>query len=380
MNKISRKEVITTAKPLSLGNHSTKDEVESQYKSCHEKHDRERLLAVLMAHENNSLRHIGSTLRRQRSTIARWLKTHREGGIKHLLQRKHGGRKTSLSKSNQDDLTEKLRSGQWKTAKEIQKWLYDNHGVSLKLSAVYYWLRRLRASWKLPRPSHEKRDPDEAERFKREIVSRLEALSIPIERDVHVWVEDEHRYGLMKVIRRCWTLKGYRPKVLHNDKYEWGYAYGAADIVTSRTEFIYAPTVSLEWSKEFLKQIVSTDPAAIHIILWDNAGFHPETLEGELSESVRFVPFPAYSPDLNPIEPLWDQVKREVGNTTWGTLDEMETCIDKVLKPFWEDVKQVWSLLGNTWLTRGVIEFLQRRIDQLLLRSQTSYQEHTDYG
>ena len=41
---------------------------------------------------------------------------------------------------------------------------------------------------------------------------------------------DEHRYGLMKVIRRCWTLKGHRP----NDRYEWGYIYGALDIVIWR--------------------------------------------------------------------------------------------------------------------------------------------------
>jgi len=201
---------------------------------------------------------------------------------------------------------------------------------------------------------------------------------------------DEHRYGLMKVIRRCWTLKGHRPNVSHNDRYEWSYIYGAVDIVTGKTEFIYSPTVSLEWSKEFLKQLLSTDPEAIHIILWDNAGFHPEILEGELSESVlffrysaereRFVPFPAYSPELNPIEPLWNQVKQEIGNIVWSTLEDMETGIDKVLKPFWIDVKQVCSLLGNTWLTRGVIMFLQDRIDQLFLLNPSDYLLHTGYG
>ena len=62
--------------------------------------------------------------------------------------------------------------------------------VELKLSAIYYWLHRLRASWKLPRKSHEKR-PEKAERFMQ--VTRLEVLSIPEDRDIHVWVEDEHR-------------------------------------------------------------------------------------------------------------------------------------------------------------------------------------------
>lgn len=150
--------------------------------------------------------------------------------------------------------------------------------------------------------------------------------------------------------------------------------------MTGNTEFLYTPTVTSEWSKGYLEQLVSTDPEAVHVILWDRAGYHPEVLDGKLSESVKFIPFPAYSPDLNPIEPLWDQVKLRIANVAWDTLDDMEVAISEVLKPFWEDVKQVWSLLGNTWLTRGVIVFLQRRIDQRSSHWQANYQWLTDYG
>ena len=188
----------------------------------HEKHDRERLLAVSMAYEKNSLSFISSTLKRGRATIARWIKAYKEGGTKRLLKRSHEGRKASLPQDIQLKLIEKLISGQYKTAKEIQTWLQTDCGVYLKLSAIYYWLRQLRASWKLPRPNHEKGNPEAKESFKREILSRLESLAIPIHRNVHIWVEDElcssvtrrneNRYGLMKVIRRCWTLKGHRPR------------------------------------------------------------------------------------------------------------------------------------------------------------------------
>ena len=99
---------------------------------------------------------------------------------------------------------------------------------------------------------------------------------------------------------------------------------------------------------------------------------------------MRFIPFPAYSPDLNPIEPLWNAVKQEIVNIVWSTLEDMETGIDKALKPYWKpywtDVKRVWSLLGNTWLTRAVIVFLQKRIDQLFLLNPSDYQLHTGYG
>ena len=179
--------MINTAKPLTLGIHSTQGQVECQYKSSHEKHDRERLLAVSMAYEKNNLKFISSTLKRGRATIARWIKAYKEGGTKQLLKRPHSGRKASLSQSIQLKLIEKLISGQYKTVKDIQTWLQTDCDVSLKLDAIYYWLYHLRASWKLPRPEHEKGNPEAKENFKREILSRLKSLSIPIGRNVHIW-------------------------------------------------------------------------------------------------------------------------------------------------------------------------------------------------
>jgi transposase len=352
------------AKPLKVGGPDSPEYVSKAYESSQERHDRERLLAIQIAQQgNHTLEEIASLLKRGRRTIVRWLKAYREGGIQKLLHRGHGGRGASLSQSDQEALIEGLRSGHWKRAKDIQLWLQKERGVELELSGVYYWLHRLRGSWKVPRKSHVKKDSDAQEQFKQEIVSRLEALDVPVDCRVHVWVEDEHRYGLISVLRHCWTLKGHRPTVPHQNKYEWGYVYAAADVVTSRSEFLYTPSVSLEWTNAFLKQLVATDPEAVHIIIWDQAGYHPTVLYGELCESVRLLPLPAYSPELNPIEPLWDQVKLRIANHAWRTLDGIESAITEVLEPFWQNVKGVWSLLGNTWLTRGVILFLQRRME-----------------
>ena len=369
------------SKPIKAIDASSLETLDKAYQTSKEHHDRERLMAIRLSSQGkNTLEQIGSILKRGRATIARWLKSYREGGIENLLHREHKGRRASLSESDKEELTKKLLPGEWKRAKDIQTWLGQERGVDLKLGGVYYWLHRLRGSWKLPRKSHEERNSAESKRFMEEIVRLLEELSIPDDQDIHVWVEDEHRYGLISVIRRCWTIKGHYPKAIHNNKYEWGYVYGALGLVTGKAEFIYTPTVSLEWSKAFLNQIVSTAPEAIHIILWDRAGFHPETLDGELSKSVRFVPFPAYSPDLNPIEPLWNVVKREIANELWKTLEDIETGITQALKPYWKSVKQVWSLLGNTWLTRGVIVFLQRRIERIYSQYQINCQNNIDYG
>jgi putative transposase len=192
-------------------------------------------------------------------------------------------------------------------------------------------------------------------------VPQLEALAIPAEKRVRVWVEDEHRYGLIRVIRRYWTLKGHRPKVPYQTKFEWGDVYGALDVVTGQAAFLYTPTVSLPWTDAYVKELVARDPEAIHIMIWDRAGFHPKADSPELSESIQLLPLPAYSPELNPVESLWDPVKRRIANDVWETLENIEAAISEVLEPFWRQVEQVQSLLGDSWLTRGVAPFLDRR-------------------
>ncbi len=264
----------------------------------------------------------------------------------------------------QDDveaLKEVLRAGKYKTAKEIRHWLAVERNIDMTIWGVYYWLDKVKASHKLPRKIHDDQDPDEKEAFKENIVDNLQGLDIPAGKSVRVWIQDEHRYGLISTIRRCWTLRGHEVRVPYKAEYKWGYGYGALEFVTGDAEFVYLSSVSLECSYLFLEQLVATDPEAIHIVIWDQAGFHQKSEQHQLPEQIRLLPLPAYCPELSPIENLWDPVKREVSNAVWETLDAIEQAITKVLRPFWQSSEHVISLLGDNWLTDGVSEFLNLR-------------------
>ena len=171
----------------------------------------------------------------------------------------------------------------------------------------------------------------------------------------------EHRYGLISDIRRCWTLYGHRVVVPYHAKYQWGYVYGATELVTGAATKAFLPMVSLLATHRFVEQMVATDPQAMHIILWDKAGFHPKQDCHPLPEQVRLIELPAYCPELNPIEKIWDGVKGAVSNTVWETLEAIEAKITDELRPFWESTKRVRVLLGDNWLTRGVAQFLAQK-------------------
>ena len=173
-------------------------------------------------------------------------------------------------------------------------------------------------------------------------------------------MEDEHRYGLISFIRRCWTLKGHRCTAPYHTKYEWGYVYAAAEVVTAGMQVRYTPTVSLTWTQVFLEQLIQTDPEAWHILIWDQAGYHPKPGEERLPARLSLVPLPPYCPELNPVEGLWDQVKDRLANEVWETLEQAEAAITEVLQPFWEQRKAIRALLGAGWLTTEVASFLEK--------------------
>ena len=120
------------SKPIQVGDMTSLESLDAAYKSSHEHHDRERLLAMRLAHQgNHTLEQIGVILNRGRATIGRWLKAYREGGIQKLLQRSHGGREASLSQSDQEAMIGELYSGRRKRAKDIQIWLQEDRGIDL---------------------------------------------------------------------------------------------------------------------------------------------------------------------------------------------------------------------------------------------------------
>jgi len=282
-----------------------------------------------------------------KGSVSNWVRAYREGGLDGLLQTRYrSGRKPSLDEAACAELLVGLREGRWKRMKEIRKWLAEAHQVRLSNGGMQYWLGKLGASLKVPRKSHAKKDEGQSVRFKEGLAGELSTLGIDTRKPFRLWVVDEHRYGLISTLRRCWTLRGHRPGSPYQTKYEWGYVYGGLEVMEGGSEFLYTPTVNLHLSAKFLEQISRNEPDAEHVVVWDGAGFHQkEQLEG-LPENIHLVTLPPYSPELNPIEQLWDQVAVVYANRVYETLDEIEEDITAALRPFWESARNVLRLLG----------------------------------
>jgi len=321
--------------------------------TCQKTTDQQRLLAMRLAASgqltaDQIAEHVGIS-RRQ---FFNWVSALKEGGVEGLLAREHGGGAAPQVQGKVlEEFQAGLKVGQWKRAKEIQQWLQSQHQVKLGLKGVYYWLGKLGGVLKVPRKSHAKKDAAKVAEFQQELCGKLKNLNVAGGKPVRLWVVDEHRYGLIPVVRKCWTLRGERPTAPYQTKYEWGYLYSALEVDgKNAAQFLCLPRVDLEMSRLFLEHLVALDPQAEHVVIQDRAGFHLNPELHELPAGVQVLPLPPYSPELNPVEAIGDVIKDRIGNALWATLEALEEAIGEELRPIYESAERVRSLVSHGWL------------------------------
>ena len=285
-------------------------------------------------------------------TVGSWFEAFRQGGLAGLLARKPkgGGPASWLDEPRATEFKAELDKGRWPWAHDARCWLEKKLGRRLTLVVTYKYLGKCEARLKVPRPTHTKKDPARVEAFRAELCEKLHREQIALETSVHLWVSDEMRFGLQPVTRRVWARRGVEVVLAVEPRYQWGYTYGALEVCGDGAEFLHTDGVSLEASRCFLEQVGRSAPEAMHIVIQDGAGFHQPEGSPELPANVRIIRLPPYSPELNPVERLWDVVKDRICNQVWEDLDALMAAINGVLAEYWTTPAKVRALIGNGWL------------------------------
>ncbi|MBI5799812.1 MAG: transposase [Verrucomicrobia bacterium] len=95
-------------------------------------------------------------------------------------------------------------------------------------------------------------------------------------------------------------------------RYEWEYLHGALEVVEGQSCFAFLPSVGLDLTALFLTQLAASDPQAEHVVVYDQAGFHLRPGDARVPARVHLVLLPPYSPELNPVEGVWDYAGRDL--------------------------------------------------------------------
>ena len=109
-------------------------------------------------------------------------------------------------------------------------------------------------------------------------------------------------------MRRRPTARGVQPLLPSAYRFESLYLYGAVEPLTGQSFFLELPLLNAQGFQLFLDHFAATDPASFPLLLLDNGAFH-KAHALRLPPNVGLIFFPPYSPELNPIERLWRDLK-----------------------------------------------------------------------
>ena len=144
-----------------------------------------------------------------------------------------------------------------------------------------------------------------------------------------MWAEDEHRLGLLPVLRRVWAPKGQRPTAQVRRKYAWLYVYGFVRPRTGQSWWCLLPTVTvpaMELALATFARDERIDTTHRAVLVVDQAGWHTSPAV-VLPDGIELVFLPSASSEVQPAERLWSLVDEPVANQAFPDLDMLEAVL-----------------------------------------------------
>jgi transposase len=180
--------------------------------------------------------------------------------------------------------------------------------------------------------------------------SARDELKDTSEKPLKVYFQDEGRFGRMSQPVSCWSPKGTRPQLPLQRVREYTYAFSAVcpqdgDVFSLVLPYSDAGTMQV-FMDEFAKHM-DGQPA---LMIMDQAPWH-KTAKLELPPTVMMAFQPAYSPELNPVEHLWEHIREKyTSNHYWRNMDELEDTLCHALRECSNDSETIKSLSSFSWM------------------------------
>lgn len=168
---------------------------------------------------------------------------------------------------------------------------------------------------------------------------------------IDVWFQDEARFGQQNSTTRLWAPKGSRPRAIRQQQFEYVYLFGAVCPATGETEALITPFVNKEAMMQHLKQISEATVAGRHaVVIIDGAGWH--TMDtAEPFKNLTLIKLPPYSPELNPIEQVWQWLRqRHMSNRKFSGYESIVDACTVAWNKFRESKERVQSMCYRDWI------------------------------
>ena len=165
---------------------------------------------------------------------------------------------------------------------------------------------------------------------------------------------DEMRVGLHGRTVRLWSPRGV--KVRHKVQMEYNWKYLALAVDVQKGE-IYCMWIDTLKGSEVAKAVRFWKELGVEVIVWDRARSH-SSFEVRQTGMV-LIAQPAYCPELNPAERIFQEIRRRVEGRVYQDLDQKCEVVEKVLRELASQPKKVKSLVGWRWIHQAIENLCQ---------------------
>lgn len=183
-----------------------------------------------------------------------------------------------------------------------------------------------------------------------------EALPAGVElKDVLLYFQDESRIGQQGSTTRMWAKQGTRPCAIKQKQFISANIFGAVCPEQDSSFALILPDKDTSMMQLFLNELSKIVPAGKHAaLLTDRAGWHI-TKNLKMPNNISFVFLPPYSPELNPIEQLWLQLKqRYLSNRCFKDYKDILSSTSSAWKAFTDVSGAIKNLCSRSWATLAV--------------------------
>jgi transposase len=170
-------------------------------------------------------------------------------------------------------------------------------------------------------------------------------------RPVEIWFQDEARVGQKGGHAYVWAETGSRPLMVRDNRHDSAYIFGAICPARGAGAAIVMPAANSEAMNEHLKELATrVAPGAVAVVVCDGAGWHQRGKRLKVPDNIRLLSLPPYSPELNPVEKVWDHLRQnKLRAQVWDTYDDiLDACVNA-----WnwliDDTARVTSIGSRPW-------------------------------
>ncbi|MEI6806773.1 MAG: IS630 family transposase [Myxococcaceae bacterium] len=287
-----------------------KEELEIRHSKERDGRIRDRIKAVLLFAEGWSQRQIAQALRLHPETVHDHLEEYKQS---KKLQPKNGGSLSHLTSHHRAELIKHLEAKTYLKVAQICAFVEKTFHVKFTVSGMTKWLHHAGFSYKKPKGTPAKADPQKQAEF----IKHYETLLNTIGEDEPVEFGDGVHPTMATKITYGWIRTGKCNPIATQASRTRMNLMGSINLDTMAVTIGSYETIDSFTMESHFEKLKVKYPKApkIHLIL-DRGPYNisVQTKEAALMYGIILHHLPSYSPNLNPIERLWKVMNEHTRN------------------------------------------------------------------